>query len=181
MPDVSREVLQAELSQPWLKRALRARIKRWVGTNNAEAREEWVARKLRELPAGSRLLDAGAGERQYEGCCGHLKYVSQDFGKYNGVGDGSGLQMGAWDNSRTDIICDITQIPEPDGSFDAIMCIEVLEHLEAPIEALREFRRLLRSVFDRFGFGSQFLPAARASSRAGAGVGRFLYHRAPQQ
>ena len=144
MPDVSREVLQAELSQPWLKRALRARIKRWVATNNAEAREEWVARKLRELPAGSRLLDAGAGERQYEGCCGHLKYVSQDFGKYNGVGDGSGLQMGAWDNSRTDIICDITQIPEPDGSFDAIMCIEVLEHLEAPIEALREFRRLLR-------------------------------------
>jgi SAM-dependent methyltransferase len=144
MPDVSREVLQAQLSQSWLKRTLKARIKRWVGTNNAEVREAWVERKLRELPAGSRLLDAGAGELQYKRFCGHLKYVSQDFGQYTGVGDGSGLQTGTWDNSATDIICDITQIPEPDGSFDAILCIEVLEHLEAPIEALREFTRLLR-------------------------------------
>lgn len=144
MPDVSREAFQAQLSQSWLKRAVKARIKRWVGTNNAEVREAWVEQKLGELPTGYRLLDAGAGELQYKRFCGHLKYVSQDFGQYTGVGDGSGLQTGTWDNARTDIICDITKIPEPDGSFDAILCIEVLEHLEAPIEALREFGRLLR-------------------------------------
>ena len=144
MPDVSQATYHAQLSQSWLKRTLKARLKRWFGTHNAETRETWVERKLSELPAGSRILDAGAGELQYKRFCGHLKYLSQDFGRYDGAGDGSGLQMGAWDTSGMDIVCDITRIPEPDGAFDAVMCIEVLEHLEAPIEALHEFRRLLR-------------------------------------
>src|SRR5712664_1290824 len=109
MPDVSQATYHAQLSQSWLKRTLRAGLKRWFGTHNAETRETWVERKLSELPAGSRILDAGAGELQYKRFCGHLKYVSQDFGSYDGAGDGSGLQTGTWDTSRTDIVCDITR------------------------------------------------------------------------
>ena len=41
-------------------------------------------------------------------------------------------------------VSDITSIPEPDESFDAIMCIEVLEHVPDPVLAIREFARLLR-------------------------------------
>ena len=43
-----------------------------------------------------------------------------------------------------DIISDITSIPQPDASFDAIMCIEVFEHLPEPIAAIKEFSRLLK-------------------------------------
>ncbi|WP_121022373.1 class I SAM-dependent methyltransferase [Helicobacter vulpis] len=52
--------------------------------------------------------------------------------------------MRKWGNTQLDIICDITAIPERDGSFDAIMCVEVFEHLPNPILALKEFSRLLR-------------------------------------
>jgi SAM-dependent methyltransferase len=116
-----------------------------AGTINQRAREEWLEKTLRNIPKGKRILDAGAGELPYKRFCEHLNYVSQDFGKYDGRGDGSGLQMGSWDNSKVDIVCDITAIPEPDASFDAIMCIEVLEHLPSPVEALKELSRLLRS------------------------------------
>ena len=70
-------------------------------------------------------------------------HVAQDFGRYNGKGDGKGLQAGHWNQEGLDIVADITSIPEPDGSFQAVMCVEVLEHIPEPIKALREFRRLL--------------------------------------
>lgn len=79
--------------------------------------------------------------------------MSQDFGQYDGKGDSAGLQMGSWDQSNLDIVCDITAIPEPDASFDAVMCIEVLEHLPDPVLAIKELSRLLRS-------GGQFIVTA---------------------
>ncbi len=67
-----------------------------------------------------------------------------DFGEYDGKGDGEALQIGEFDYGKLDIISDITSIPAPDSSFDAIMCIEVLEHLPDPIKAIQEFYRLLK-------------------------------------
>ncbi|MCE1235666.1 MAG: methyltransferase domain-containing protein [Hyphomicrobiales bacterium] len=115
-----------------------------AGTGNAAFREAWLERKLAAVPAGSRLLDAGAGECQFRRFCSHLEYVSQDLAEYDGAGDDRGLQTGQWDTSRIDIKCDITSIPEPDASFDAILCTEVLEHLPDPVPALREMARLLK-------------------------------------
>jgi len=115
-----------------------------VGLANASSRDAWVAKTLAAVPDGSRLLDAGAGECQYKRHCGHLRYVSQDFSKYDGMGNREGLQMGSWDTSSVDIVGDITDIPEPTGSFDAILCTEVFEHLPDPALALKEFSRLLR-------------------------------------
>lgn len=116
-----------------------------AGMSNQSTRNIWLERTLTQLPAGSRILDAGAGELKYKSFCDHLNYVSQDFAQYDGKGDSIGLQMGSWDQSRLDIVSDITQIPEPDASFDAVMCIEVLEHVPYPVDALRELTRLLRS------------------------------------
>jgi len=114
-----------------------------VGTKNAATRDAWVAEALAALPPGARLLDAGAGECQYKQHCGHLKYVAQDVAVYDGKGD-TGLQTGSWDFSQIDIVSDILDIPEPDASFDAVLCTEVLEHLPDPVRALDEMARLLR-------------------------------------
>jgi SAM-dependent methyltransferase len=114
-----------------------------IGQTNASTRDAWVKTTLSNLPAGARLLDAGAGECVYKKYCGHLRYVSQDLAKYDGTG-AVGLQTGSWDTSRIDIVSDITDIPEPDESFDAILCTEVLEHVTDPTRALHELARLLK-------------------------------------
>src|SRR6266853_6940043 len=59
---------------------------------NDENRQAWLTKTLAALPAGSRILDAGAGELRNRAMCGHLAYVSQDFCQYDGGGDGRGLQ-----------------------------------------------------------------------------------------
>ena len=120
-------------------------LKEWLNANaNEEARSAWLAMTIRSLPAGLRILDAGAGELRNKPLCSHLSYVSQDLWQYEGRGDATGLQTGTWDTRYIDLVCDITDIPEPDQSFDVILCSEVLEHLTDPTLALDELVRLLR-------------------------------------
>ena len=111
---------------------------------NLEHREEWLESVLKNIRPGLKILDAGAGELQYKKYCGHLDYVSQDFGQYTGEGDGQGLQMKNWDNSKLDIVSDIVNIPVADQSFDVIMCVEVFEHIPEPIKVVQEFSRILK-------------------------------------
>jgi SAM-dependent methyltransferase len=106
--------------------------------------DTWVTRKLSELPAGARILDAGAGPQPYRKYCKHLKYVSQDFAAYDGKGDGTALQADGFSYKGLDIVSDICSIPEPDESFDAVLCTEVFEHIPDPAGALKEFFRLLK-------------------------------------
>lgn len=115
-----------------------------IGTGNEAYRTEWIKYTLSKIPQGSRLLDAGAGELKYKRFCSHLEYVSQDFAQYDGAGDGAGLQTSKWDQNQLDIVSDIVKIPSENSSFDAIMCIEVFEHLPEPLKAIKEFARLLK-------------------------------------
>jgi len=115
-----------------------------IGKSNQKCRESWLEHALSNIPQKSKILDAGAGTQQYKKFCKHLDYLSQDFAQYDGLGDHKGIQTGSFDYGRLDIISDITHIPLPDKSLDAIMCIEVLEHLPEPSEAIREFSRLLK-------------------------------------
>ena len=121
------------------------KIKQDIGVSeNEDNRNIWLAKTLANLPRGLRILDAGAGELRNKPLCKHLNYISQDICQYEGQGDSHGLHTGVWDTSKIDLICDIIDIPEPDASFDAILCSEVFEHLPDPLKALTEFRRLLK-------------------------------------
>jgi len=115
-----------------------------VGTKNDSTRNAWVEKQLRSLKDGLTILDAGAGELHYKPYCAHLKYIAQDFGQYDGSGNGKGLQTQQWDTSKIDIISDIASIPLASSSFDAVLCSEVLEHVPDPVKALEELSRLVR-------------------------------------
>ena len=102
---------------------------------NTERRREWVARHAASLPAGSRVLDVGAGVGQYRHLFEHCDYQAHDFGLEPGT-------TGQY--TPLDYLSDITAIPVGDESFDAVLCTEVLEHVPEPIAAVREMARILR-------------------------------------
>lgn len=125
---------------------IKKRIKEFFlgGEKNESNRNRWIAHSLKSLPAGMKILDAGAGECKWKEACSHLKYVSQDFCQYDGMGNGKGAQTESWNTTQIDIISDITDIPVSDGEFDAVLCSEVLEHLPNPDLAVKELGRITR-------------------------------------
>lgn len=133
------------------------------GTSNEKRRSAWIKKVLGQIPKGSRILDAGAGEHQYKKYCRHLRYVSQDFAQYDPSSLKAGLQQPKWEYGKLDIISDISAIPKPDQSFDVILCTEVLEHIPDPFRTLKEFSRLLRKggqliMTVPFASGTHFAP-----------------------
>jgi SAM-dependent methyltransferase len=114
-------------------------------TLNEAPRQGWVESTLKILPASLRILDAGVSEQQYRKFCSQFNYASQDFAEYDGVGGNIGLFTGKWNNSNLNIVSDITCIPEPDDSFDAILRTEVFELLPNPALAIQGFSHLLKS------------------------------------
>jgi ubiquinone/menaquinone biosynthesis C-methylase UbiE len=108
---------------------------------NLHCRDRWVAREAAKFPRGARVLDVGAGIGRYRHHFDHCEYRTHDFeeepstkGKY----------------TKLDYRSDITEIPVPDGSFDVILCTEVLEHVPEPIRAIKEFSRILRGGADSY-------------------------------
>src|SRR5439155_20694325 len=71
--------------------------------------ERAVAALARGLPAGARVLDAGAGEGQYAHHFARHRYCGVDLA----VGDT------AWDYSRLDAVADLTALPFRENAFDA--------------------------------------------------------------
>lgn len=109
---------------------------------NARERRKWVERVAASLPPGTTILDVGAGECQYRPLFAHCVYKAHDFCQYEGVSEG--VQQQSWNYGLIDYESDITEIPVPDASFDAILCTEVLEHVPEPIRALAELARTLK-------------------------------------
>jgi SAM-dependent methyltransferase len=102
----------------------------------AHQRDQFVRAEAAKLPTGSHVLDAGAGASKYRAFFAHCRYETQDFCQYQG-------ELVKY-LQPIDHVCEITQIPLPDQSLDAILCTEVLEHVPEPIKVLGEFARLLK-------------------------------------
>jgi len=80
------------------------------------------------------ILDAGAGECQYK------KYFNNHY--YIGIDLGIGEQQ--WNYKNLDVICNLKKLPFKDNSFNSILCIQVLEHVDEPQIVLNEFYRVLK-------------------------------------
>jgi SAM-dependent methyltransferase len=79
-----------------------------------------------ELPPGSRVLDAGAGNAPYRGLFRQHVYETADL------------------HPRSTHVCNLHAIPLPDASFDAIVSTQTLEHTQEPAQVLRELFRVAR-------------------------------------
>lgn len=95
---------------------------------------DFVRRVAARVPAGARVLDAGAGECIYRPLFEGRRYVSAD----RGVGDAG------WDYTHLDALADLERVPFASGCFDFILCTETLEHVARPAAVLGELRRVLK-------------------------------------
>lgn len=96
--------------------------------------EQFAFSLSRELPPGSKILDAGAGEAPFKKFFKNHNYTAVDT-KW---GDSE------WDYSKLDLVADLTKIPVKGESFDAVLCTQVLEHLKEPEKVLKELYRVLK-------------------------------------
>jgi SAM-dependent methyltransferase len=97
----------------------------------------WLGREVEafaaSLPAGSIVLDAGAGEQPYRRFFSHCTYEAADFEKVDKP------------YAKSTYVCDLGSLPVEDGRFDAIIFNQVMEHLPDPLAVLKELRRVLKA------------------------------------
>lgn len=120
--------------QAWTKRLL-------AGSDlfafNLRNRDRWIAAQAAAVPAGSRVIDVGAGSAPYRASFAHCDYKTQDFAQL----DSHQIRHGGY--GAIDYVSDATSIPVADGSFDVVLCSEVMEHHPEPIALVRELGRIL--------------------------------------
>ncbi len=85
---------------------------------NQWERDRWVTGQARLLPAGTKVLDVGAGPCRYRDAFAHCDYKSQDFCRHTGSTSGPLADKGTWKYGPIDYVSDATSIPVADGSFD---------------------------------------------------------------
>jgi SAM-dependent methyltransferase len=85
------------------------------------------------LPAGARVLDAGAGESRFRSRFHRQRYIAADLA----VGDAS------WDYGALDCVADLERLPFAADAFDACLNVVTLEHVREPRAVIGELARTL--------------------------------------
>ncbi len=123
------------MTEPWHQR-LTERLPRWLHRRVLRfeaAIDDEISRFARDLPPGTWVLDAGAGEGEDARYFSQCRYVAVDLA----VGDPD------WDYSRLDVQADLGRLPFPDRRFGAALNIVVLEHISEPERVLAEIARVV--------------------------------------
>jgi SAM-dependent methyltransferase len=125
MPRVAElEPAGAERRSPTIGRpsyAVRAPLVAWL-KNEAEAAYDRRGGRYR-------VLDIGCGDKPYQ------PFFAPYASEYVGVDN--------VERPEVDLIGSIEALPVGDGSFDVVLCTQVLEHCDDPIAAVRELRRVV--------------------------------------
>ncbi len=98
--------------------AVRGPLVRWLAAEARRAQEELGA---------YRVLDVGCGAKPYE------PLFSSFAASYVGVDP--------VENPHAELRGSVEALPVEDGSFDVVLCNQVLEHCDDPAQAVRELRR----------------------------------------
>jgi ubiquinone/menaquinone biosynthesis C-methylase UbiE len=83
---------------------------------------------------GGRRVDAGKGNRYDKKNAWLVDYIKKSNYKI----------LDKLADYKPDIVGDIHNLPLPDASVDAVICIAVLEHVEEPLQAIKEIYRVLK-------------------------------------
>jgi SAM-dependent methyltransferase len=86
---------------------------------------------------GMKVLDAGCGAAR--GCSRESPWKEMFI---VGIDKNPAVYANPFCNQK--LVCDISKLPFSDASFDLIHCRWVIEHLEDPLIAFREFARVLK-------------------------------------
>lgn len=116
-------------------RFLRTPLRGLIQRTNAE--RFGIDRFLQSLSSSvkpsDRVLDAGAGGRDYRNHFSHARYESTDITTvFTRAGE------------RHTFISELHHIPVADNSYDLIVNTQVLEHVEFPQVVINEFHRILK-------------------------------------
>ena len=89
----------------------------------------WLREEAARRPRPYRVLDVGCGVKPY------YPFFQPHASEYVGVD--------VVDNPAADLQGAVESLPVEDGSFDLVLCVQVLEHAEDPAQGVRELRRVV--------------------------------------
>lgn len=93
----------------------------------------FLQQAAREMPAGVRVLDAGAGNGRYRPLFARQRYIAADFCKVEGK-----------NYKRMDLVTDLVDLGIKDNSLDAVINIQVIEHIREPAQLIVQMARVLK-------------------------------------
>ena len=93
---------------------------------------DFAQQAAHSIPAGARVLDAGAGECPYRSFFDHVTYEATD------------LCLVPKAYAQLTFICDLAKIPARPDSYDLVLCSQTLEHVPDPKLLLAELHRVLK-------------------------------------
>ena len=88
----------------------------------------WLRAQAVEAGTAYRVLDVGCGPKPY------YPFFAERASEYVGVD--------AVAHEAADLVGPVESLPVEDGTFDLVLCTQVLEHCDDPAQAVRELRRV---------------------------------------